>query len=200
MRILLTLAATLGLLGCGASGGAASAPLSLEITLAHGSAAEVATRDQLTRLTRAYDLSPWSFTQRIAIDEEAIPHSHPVLTLHTRHLESDDQLLSTFLHEETHWFLSDRDEALARAVEQLRVAIPGLPVGFPDGADTERSSYEHLVVIHLEREGLVSLVGEVRTAEVFAFWEGDHYRALYRALREHGGEIAQIARANGLAR
>jgi hypothetical protein len=176
----------------------AAAPL--EIGLAHGSAAEEATRDQLTRLAATYDLSPWSFTRQITIDEDAIPHSHPVLTLHTRHLAQDDELLSTFIHEETHWLLEAHDEAVARAVEQLRVAFPSLPVGFPDGAQSERSSYEHLLVILLEREGLASLIGEERTRVVFAFWEGDHYRALYRTVREHADVVTRIAREAGLRR
>lgn len=34
----------------------------------------------------------------------AIPYSHPVLTLHTRHLKDDLALLSTFVHEEYHWY------------------------------------------------------------------------------------------------
>ena len=192
---LLSVAAALA--SCGTASPQLAAP-TLLVTLAHQSAGEIATRDQLERLQRAHDLSPWFFTQRIVIDEESIPHSHPVLTLHARHQDSDDALLSTFIHEEIHWFLADRDEALARAVDQLRAELPGLPVGFPDGADSEQSSYEHLIVILGERDGLVSLIGEARAAAVFAFWEGDHYRALYRVLREHRDIVLRVARANDL--
>jgi hypothetical protein len=192
-------ALALVLVGCG-SEALAPRPLALDVTLVHGSPPEIATRDQLMRLSRAHDLSHWSFTRTIAIDEEAIPHSHPVLTLHTRHLASDDELLSTFIHEETHWFLEERNAAAAAAVQALRAELPGLPVGFPDGAQSEQSSYEHLIVILLERDGLVSLVGEERTAVVFAFWEADHYRALYRAVREHEGVVRRIAGEAGLLR
>lgn len=189
MRVLLLLY-VLSFSACGAS---EPRPVDLFVTLAHGSAAEIATRDQLARLAREHDLTAWTFTTRIAIDEDAIPHSHPVLTLHTRHLASDDQLLSTFIHEQIHWLLEDREALLASAVARLRTALPGLPVGFPDGADSERSSYEHLVVIALERRGLAFLVGEARAAAVLAFWESDHYRALYRAVREHRAMIDAIA-------
>src|SRR5262245_52213072 len=76
----------------------------IEISLKNGSRAEIKTRDQLQRLLRTYDLSKWIFTKSILIDEKAIPHSHPVLTIHTRHLKDDELLLSTFVHEQLHWF------------------------------------------------------------------------------------------------
>lgn len=47
------------------------------------------------RILASYDLRRYTFTYQVIIDEKAIPHSHPVLTLHTRHLGSDEQLLST---------------------------------------------------------------------------------------------------------
>ncbi len=46
-----------------------------------GTPREAATRDQLQRLLKTYDLSPWFFTKALVIDEKAIPFSHPVLTL-----------------------------------------------------------------------------------------------------------------------
>jgi hypothetical protein len=76
------------------------------IRTAHDSAAELATKAQLERLIAAHDLRQWTFTHEIVIDEKSIPHSHPVLTLHTRHLKQDDELLSTYLHEQLHWFLT----------------------------------------------------------------------------------------------
>src|SRR4051812_30597332 len=75
----------------------------IDISLAHGSKAEQQTKEQLQRLLGAYDLSKWIFTKSIIIDEQSIPHSHPTLTLHTRHLKDDELLLSTFVHEQLHW-------------------------------------------------------------------------------------------------
>src|SRR5262249_41281436 len=65
---------------------------------------EAQTKEQLLRLLKTYDVSRWIFTKSIVIDERAIPHSHPVLTLHARHLQDDELLLSTFVHEQFHWF------------------------------------------------------------------------------------------------
>ena len=74
------------------------------ISLRHGTVAEQATQRQLEKLFDEYDLSPWLFTQAVVIDEDAVPHSHPVLTLHTRHLKDDLLLLSTFIHEQSHHY------------------------------------------------------------------------------------------------
>jgi hypothetical protein len=74
----------------------------------HGTQAELATKAELEKLLQQYDLSGLAFTHEVVIDERAIPHSHPVLTLHTRHLGNDDQLLSTYVHEQLHWFLNER--------------------------------------------------------------------------------------------
>src|ERR1700746_2589308 len=65
----------------------------VEIELRHNTPNEQATADQLRRLLTKFDVSPWLFTGRVLIDEQAIPHSHPVLTLHTRHLAQDSELL-----------------------------------------------------------------------------------------------------------
>ena len=57
----------------------------MEVMLSHGTEAEAQTRNQLQRLLKTYDVSGWTWTGKVVIDQDAIPHSHPVLTLHTRH-------------------------------------------------------------------------------------------------------------------
>lgn len=174
------------------------APRGVAITLRHDSAEERATRAQLARLLAAHDLAPWRFTARVEIDQDAIPHSHPVLTLHTRHLRDDLLLLSTFIHEQTHWYLEAHPREVAAAVVELRALAPGLPVGYPDGAQSETSSYEHLVVIALEEAGLKRLVGELAARQAMEFWAGDHYRALYRLVLDRRPEVWRVMRAHGL--
>src|SRR5262252_3895760 len=78
----------------------------LEITLKNGSPPEASTAEQLRGLLQRLDVAPWLFTTRVEIEARAVPHSHPVLTLNTRHLGQDDLLLSTFIHEELHWWLA----------------------------------------------------------------------------------------------
>lgn len=76
---------------------------SMTVTLARDRDDERATRDELLQLLEAHDVARFTYTRTISIDDDAIPHSHPVLTLHARHLDDDDLLLSTFLHEQAHW-------------------------------------------------------------------------------------------------
>jgi hypothetical protein len=204
---MLPFALSLALAACAGEAPRAAAPVPpapkpkglLTISLAHGSHREEATREQLERLLARYDLRPWLFTREVVIDDLAIPHSHPVLTLHTRHLGSDDQLLSTFLHEELHHFESAHREEVAAAMAALEKAFPSLPVGFPDGAGSLESSYLHLIVNHLEYESLVRVIGKPRADETFVFWEGDHYRTIYRTERLNRPAVRSIvARARVL--
>ena len=203
----IALAMTVAIAACGAPAGpfvvpatkpAEKKPSPFTVRLAHGSLREQATREQLEGLVSRYDLGPWLFTREVVIDDDAIPHSHPVLTLHTRHLGSDDQLLSTFLHEELHHHETNHHEETARAIAELRTLLPGLPVGFPDGASTEESSYLHVIVNHFEYVSLARIVGKERADATFGFWETDHYRAIYRAERENRAEVAAVVARAGL--
>ena len=100
----------------------------LEIALKHGSKGELETRDQLQRLIKSYDLGKWTFTNSNLIDEEAIPHSHPVLTLSTRRVKDDELLLSTFVHEQAHWFLTQNQKSTEDAKKRT-------PYNVSEGSD-----------------------------------------------------------------
>jgi hypothetical protein len=164
----------------------------IEISLKNESVEEARTRDQLQRLFKTYDLSKWIFTKSVLIDEKAIPHSHPVLTLHTRHLKDDDLLLSTFVHEQCHWFLTQRDKETEEAVKELRAMFPKVPAGFPEGAEDERSTYLHLLVNYLEYRADRELLGELRAKQVMDFWATDHYRWIYKTVLERARDIGNL--------
>jgi hypothetical protein len=152
----------------------------LEIKLVHGTLPEQKTRTQLQSLMAKYDLSRWLFTHEINIESQEIPHSHPVLTLNTRHLNQDDLLLSTFIHEQLHWFLDTHENATAAAVAELRVMYPKIPVGYPDGSNDIEGNYEHMIVISLEYQALKTLLGQPKANEVMVYWSEDHYKWLYK--------------------
>jgi hypothetical protein len=182
---------------------ATSAPLraqvTLDIALAHGTAPEKQTKAQLEQLLARYDLSPWIFTKSVIIDEQAIPHSHPTLTLHTRHLKDDELLLSTFVHEQLHWFVGGQRKADAdEAVQELKKLFPTLPVGYPEGSNDEPGNYTHLLVIPLEYRADRLLLGELRAREVMEFWATDHYTRLYKIVLENGPQIGSILRKHNL--
>lgn len=168
------------------------------ITLKHGGAQELATRRQLEHLFTQYDVTPWLFTSVLEIDDEATPHSHPVLTLSTRHVQDDLLLLATFVHEQSHWYFEARPDATHAAMAELEASFPDLPVGFPDGAVDHGSNYLHLCVIPFEYQGLRRLVGELQARQVLEFWTGDHYRVLYRTVLDHYRQIMTVVRSHGL--
>lgn len=190
------------LAGCvsGVALAAQPGPLPVAITLKHGDEQERQTQAQLERLLRTYDVRPWIFTDRIVIESgpRVIPHSHPVLTLSTRHLLDDELLLSTFIHEQLHWFLGSHREEAKAAIAELKTVFPTVPVGYPDGAMDEGSSYDHLLVCALEDSATEKLLGELRARQVLQFWTMDHYRWIYRQVLERGEDLRGILAKHGL--
>ncbi|HKB13247.1 MAG TPA: hypothetical protein VKD69_21430 [Vicinamibacterales bacterium] len=164
----------------------------LEIALKQGSVPEAQTKEQLLRLLKTYDVSRWIFTKSIVIDERAIPHSHPVLTLHARHLQDDELLLSTFVHEQFHWFLVQNEKERDEAIKELRAVFPTVPARGPEGAQDENSTYLHLLDCYLEYRAVQQLLGELKTRQVMEFWATDHYTWVYRTVLERPGDIAAV--------
>ena len=177
----------------------ARAEATLELSLVHGNEAEQLTRAQLRSLLSTYDLCPWLVTRKVNIEAQVIPHSHPVLTLNTRHLNRDDLLLSTFLHEQLHWFVSEHEQDASAAMAELRVLFPKIPVGYPEGSDDEAGNYEHLIVIALEYQADRALLGEEGARKVMDFWAQDHYTWLYKTMLSRAPEIEAILKAHKLS-
>lgn len=182
------------LLALGLANSALGASPQLSISLKHGDAKERATQSQLERLLSQYGLAQWIFTTSVVIDEDAVPHSHPILTLHTRHLKDDDLLLSTFVHEQAHWFFEQHRGDAAKAVAELRGLYPSIPVGFPEGSSDSDGNYEHLVVVYLEYEADRRLLGELRAWQAMAFWSQDHYTWVYRTVLSDRVRLRELVR------
>jgi hypothetical protein len=108
----------------------------------------------------------------------------------------DDLLLATFVHEQLHWYIG-KQAAIERVRAGLREAFPTVPVGHPDGAADEASTYDHLIVCWLEIRAMKGLVGELRAHQVLEFWQGDHYRWVYRQVAENGHQIWQVVNEAG---
>lgn len=113
---------------------------------------EEAGRAQLTRLLASYDLTPWIFTTQVKVEAGAEPHSMPILTMNTDHLDNDLRQLSIFIHEQAHWHIYEAEERDA-AIAELREAYPDAPM------DSDRL-YQHLLVAWVELDALVELIGE----------------------------------------
>lgn len=167
--------------------------IELRITLERDSERERATADQLRRAVQRYDVGSWIHTRHVHIDERAIPHSHPVLTLHARHLGDEHGLLATFLHEQFHW-LEDGNADFRAAMAAFAEAYPNAPSGGPAGARDLESTYRHLLVCDLEFQAMTVLVGEARAREVLL--ANRHYTWIYeRVLNDP--RVREIATAHG---
>jgi hypothetical protein len=134
----------------------------------------------------------------VVIDERAIP-SHPVLTLHTRHVENDQQLLSTFVHEEIHWHLVAKAEQTQSAISDLMKMYPSVPSGGREGARDTASTYLHLIVNYLEFQAMKELVGDRQAEDVFEFWSTDHYTWIYRTVLSDETKIGEVVARHGLS-
>jgi hypothetical protein len=162
----------------------------VKIELARGTEREGRTKDTLERLLGTYDLKKYTFTKRVVIEERAINHAFPVLTLNVRFWASPDELLSSYLHEQLHWHLRDRESRQRDAVAELRRWYPKVPVGLPEGADTEVSTYGHLIDCYLEIQADRELLGPTRTATVIA--GKNNYTWIYSTVLRDEDRIAGI--------
>lgn len=114
-------------------------------------------KQNMLQLAQVYDLRPFLFTKKIQIQSHVIPHSHPVLTMNTRHAENPKKILSVWMHEELHWWLEKNPKETALAVKELKKIYPQAPRG--QGASTD-STFTHLLVCYLEMRALALYVGE----------------------------------------
>jgi hypothetical protein len=136
------------------------------IGLANGTEAEATMATQLRAVMRKYDSEPWILTRRILIDAGQLPHSHPVLTIHTRHIGEELKLLSTFIHEQLHWLEDEPRLADFRAaMKELEGLFPDVPSPAQGGARDAESTYRHLLVCDMEYQVMSALVGEAAARE-----------------------------------
>lgn len=165
-----------------------------EITLKNNSESEARTRERLQKILGQYDLSRWTFTRKVLIEDKVIPHSHPVLTLSTR--GDGDELLATFVHEQIHWFLDENSERTEKAKAELKALYPKVPVGPPDGARNEGSSYLHLIVNYLEYEAMRELIGEEKARRLL---EGKgYYKWIYKTVLTDTSRLKEVVERNRL--
>ncbi len=162
----------------------------IKIELAHSTEREQRTKNALERLLGTYDLKKYTFTNKVVIEERAINHAFPVLTLNVRFWASPDELLSSYLHEQLHWHLRDRESRQRDAMAELRRWYPKVPVGLPQAAETEASTYGHLIDCYLEIQADRELLGPTRAATVIA--GKNNYTWIYSTVLRDEERIAGI--------
>jgi hypothetical protein len=133
------------------------------IELSKNTPREQLTKQTLEQLLASFDLKKYTFTRKVVIEQGATNHAFPTLTLNAAFASSPDLLLSSFLHEQLHWHLRNRDTDQRAAIGELRNLYPKIPVGLPASAESAYSTYGHLVDCYLEILADRELLGAERT-------------------------------------
>ena len=166
------------------------------IQLKHNSEREQRTKAELERVLSTYDLRKYTFTNKVVIEDGAIAHSFPEITLNTRFLDSDDELLSSYIHEQLHWYLREHDAQQKAAIMELRQMYPHVRVGLPEGADSEYSTYGHLVDCYLEIQADRELLGPKRTEQVIK--DKPWYTWIYKTILRDEQKISNVVDEHNL--
>ena len=169
---------------------------SITIDLARGTDREQRTKRTLERVLASFDLKKYTFTRRVVIEEGAINHAFPVLTLNARFAASPDELLSSYVHEQLHWHLRDRMAQQQAAIAELRGIYPRVPVGLPEGAENAYSTYGHLVTCYLEILAARELLGPERASAAIA--NKGNYTWIYATVRRDEKKIGAVVDRHGL--
>jgi hypothetical protein len=145
-----------------------------------------------------YDLARWAYTDRVIIQSDAIPHSHPVLTLGTMFtVRSLAGFVSTYLHEQLHWYVSDHPGTF-KAMDDLKAMYPAVPGRDGGGANDEPSAYLHLIVNWLELAALRIAAPDEAGDVIKELLASPVYPWIYREVTENAEAIEQTLRQHGL--
>jgi hypothetical protein len=173
----------------------------IDIELDHAEREALRIRELLSALRVRHDLARYEFTHHVRIVPAGPTHSHPILTLGTRFAETEDLLLSTYLHEQMHWYLwrlggADYDP-VAPFFDELVRRYPKAPTKLPEGARNYEQTYVHLVVCWLEVAAMTELIGRERAIAVADTQWG--YRWIYRTVITDTEPLGKLFEAHGIA-
>ncbi len=154
----------------------------------------------LTALRRRHNVARFEYTSIVRIVPGGETFSHPVLTLGNRFADNEDILLSTYLHEQMHWYLwhlgTPEHDPVAPFFDELVRRYPDAPIQLPDGARNYESTYLHLVVNWLEVAATSELIGRSRAfALAKAQWT---YRWIYRTVVRDWDMLGELYERHGL--
>ena len=171
------------------------------VTTKHATPDEERTKRLLEDTLSEHDLSHFIFTNRVQIDEKAVSHSHPVLTLSTRFMvRSLDGMIAEVLHEQLHWYVASHRARAWRANREWRSMYGRVPRAGGGGARTRRSTLLHITVNWLEIEALTRVLGMARSSVVVdEKVDGRVYPWVYRTVRDDHSRIGEVLARVGLA-
>ena len=172
----------------------------IDVDLDHARREAERVRDMLEALRRRHDLSRYEYTRLVRIVPGGDTFSHPMLTLGNRFAESEDLLLSTYLHEQMHWYLwylgTPEQDPVAPFLDELVRRYPEAPTDLPDGARNYESTYLHLVINWLEVATTSQFIGRVRACAVAETQRT--YRWIYRTVLRDWDLLAELFERHGI--
>lgn len=159
-------------------------PFRIDVDLDHAQREGERVRIMLEALRRRHDLARYEYTTIVRVVPGGDTFAQPVLTLSNRFADTEDALLSTYLHEQMHWYLwylgtPDRD-MVAPFMDELVRRYPDAPTFPPDGALGYDATYLHLVVNWLEVAATSEFIGRERAVAVARAQRS--YRWIYRTV------------------
>lgn len=172
----------------------------IDVDLEHAQREADRVRAMLEALRRRHDLSRYEYTKVVRIVPGGDTFARPILTLGNRFADSEDLLLSTYLHEQMHWYLwhlgtPDRD-MLEPFYDELVRRYPQAPVDLPDGARNYDATYSHLVVNWLEVAATSEFIGRERAFNIASTQRS--YRWIYRTVVKDWESLGELYEHHGI--
>ena len=172
----------------------------IDVDLDHARREADRVRDMLQALRRRHDLSRFEYTRVIRVVPGGDTFSHPILTLGNRFADNEDLLLSTYLHEQMHWYLwhlgTPERDMVAPFFDELVRRYPEAPTELPDGARNYESTYLHLVINWLEVAATSEFIGRHRAMAVADVQRT--YRWIYRTVLRDWDALQELFERHGL--
>ena len=171
--------------------------IALDFTAVQRNAERV--RAMLLDARARFDLARFEYSKQVRIAPTEIPYSHPRITLNTW-VHDDLGLLSMYLHEQMHWYVTWYSHARApqwrSLLEQLRERYPSVPAAEAGGGNDEFSTYLHLLVNWLEIEAVSQFIDRDR---VLSHVRALHfYRWIYQTVIDDWEALGALYREQGL--
>ena len=172
----------------------------IDVDLEHAQREAERVRVLLAALRRRHDLSRYEYTRVIRVVPGSDTYAQPILTLGNRFADNEDLLLSTYLHEQMHWYLwllgTPEVDPVAPFLDELVRRYPQAPIALPDGARDYEATYEHLVVNWLEIAATSEFIGRDRAFAVAESAKG--YRWIYRTVLRDWDALAELYERHGV--
>jgi hypothetical protein len=172
----------------------------IDVDLEHAQREAERVRGMLEALRRRHDLARYEYTKVVRIAPGADTVANPVLTLGNRFADSEDLLLSTYLHEQMHWYLwylgTPEHDMVAPFYDELVRRYPDAPIELPDGARNYDATYSHLVVNWLELAVTSEFIGRERAFNIAKVQRS--YRWIYRTVVKDWDMLGELYERHGI--